>query len=100
MTSSGGGWTGTFDPAARFRRAPTVSCLTDTGMGIMTLSQLRHGDKPVPIAVPVWAWVLVLYGLVVLFVVLQENGLAFVLSAQHLHDFFHDARHSLGVPCH
>jgi hypothetical protein len=66
----------------------------------MTLSQARRDGKPVAIAVPVWAWVLVVYGLVVLFVVLQDNGLAFVLSAEHLHDFFHDARHSLGVPCH
>jgi hypothetical protein len=69
-------------------------------MGSMTLSQARRDGKPVAIAVPVWAWVLVIYGLVVLFVVLQDNGLAFVLSADRLHDFFHDARHSLGVPCH
>jgi hypothetical protein len=66
----------------------------------MTLSQARQAEKPVAIAVPVWAWALVVYGFVVLFVVLQDNGLAFVLSAHTLHDFFHDARHSLGVPCH
>jgi Probable cobalt transporter subunit (CbtB) len=66
----------------------------------MTLSQARPGERPAAIAVPVWAWVLVAYGIVILFVVLQDNGLAFVLSADRLHDFFHDARHSLGVPCH
>jgi hypothetical protein len=66
----------------------------------MTLAQTRHSEKPAAIAVPVWAWALVVYGFVVLFVVLQDNGLAFVLSAHTLHDFFHDARHSFGVPCH
>jgi hypothetical protein len=66
----------------------------------MTLAQTSRSGKPVAIAVPVWAWVLVVYGFVVLFVVLQDNGLAFVLSAHAVHDFFHDARHSLGVPCH
>jgi hypothetical protein len=66
----------------------------------MTLAQTSRSGKPVAIAVPVWAWVLVVYGFVVLFVVLQDNGLAFVLSAHTVHDFFHDARHSLGVPCH
>jgi hypothetical protein len=66
----------------------------------MTLAQTSRSGKPVAITVPVWAWVLVVYGFVVLFVVLQDNGLAFVLSAHTVHDFFHDARHSLGVPCH
>jgi hypothetical protein len=62
--------------------------------------RVRRADKPVAIAVPVWAWALVVYGLAILYVVLQDNGQAFVLSADDLHDFFHDARHSLGVPCH
>ena len=60
----------------------------------------RRAEKPLPIAVPAWAWALVAYGLAVLYVVLQDNGLVFVLSADNVHDFFHDARHSLGVPCH
>ncbi len=62
--------------------------------------QARRAGRPVALAVPVWAWALTLYALAVLFVVLQDNGLAFVLSADIVHDFFHDARHSLGVPCH
>ncbi len=57
-------------------------------------------EEAVAIAVPVWAWALVVYALVALFVVLQDNGQALVLSANAVHDFFHDARHSLGVPCH
>lgn len=62
--------------------------------------QARQAEEAVAIAVPVWAWALVVYALVALFVVLQDNGQALVLSANAVHDFFHDARHSLGVPCH
>ncbi|HEX2072243.1 MAG TPA: hypothetical protein VHF92_00545 [Geodermatophilus sp.] len=62
--------------------------------------QVGRAGKPAALAVPAWAWALTLYALAVLFVVLQDNGLAFVLSADIVHDFFHDARHSLGVPCH
>ena len=62
--------------------------------------QAVRAEKPPAIAVPAWAWVLVVYGLAVLYVVLQDNGLAFVLSADNVHDFFHDSRHALGVPCH
>ncbi len=62
--------------------------------------QARPAEEAVAIAVPVWAWALVVYALVALFVVLQDNGQALVLSANAVHDFFHDARHSLGVPCH
>ena len=70
-------------------------------MGSMTSTpQARRAGRPVELAVPAWAWALTLYALAVLFVVLQDNGLAFVLSADVVHGFFHDARHPLGVPCH
>ncbi len=62
--------------------------------------QAQRAAAPVAIPVPAWAWALVVYALAILFVVLQDNGLAFVLSADTIHDFFHDARHALGVPCH
>ena len=67
---------------------------------MMPSPPVREVEKPAAIAVPVWAWALVVYVLVMLFVVLQDNGLALVLSADAVHDFFHDARHSFGVPCH
>jgi cobalt transporter subunit CbtB len=62
--------------------------------------ETERAEMPAAMAVPAWAWALVVYGLAVLYLVLQDNGLAFVLSADNVHDFFHDARHSLGVPCH
>ena len=46
----------------------------------------------------------VVAGLLVLFAVLVEGGTVSALggstAAQALHEFFHDARHLLGVPCH
>jgi Probable cobalt transporter subunit (CbtB) len=53
-----------------------------------------------PIEVPVVAWLALAVGLLVLYVVLQENG-ALLAGAWHdIHEFFHDGRHFLGVPCH
>lgn len=51
--------------------------------------------------VPVWAWALLVLALFSLYLLSQENGA--VLSptaAEYLHEFTHDARHALGVPCH
>ncbi|MEH1125854.1 CbtB domain-containing protein [Micromonospora sp. CPCC 206061] len=50
-----------------------------------------------PIRVPVFAWLLVAVALGVIYVLLQLSGTAF---AEQLHEFTHDGRHALGVPCH
>jgi cobalt transporter subunit CbtB len=51
------------------------------------------------IAVPAWAFALVAVGLLVSYLVLQENGL--VLSNWMIvHELAHDGRHALGFPCH
>lgn len=50
-----------------------------------------------PIRVPVAAWLIVAFALLAVFVLLQLNGTAF---ADQLHEFTHDGRHALGVPCH
>lgn len=49
------------------------------------------------IRVPVVAWLLAAAALVAVFVLLQLNGTAF---AEQIHEFTHDGRHALGVPCH
>ena len=58
--------------------------------------------SPTPaVHVPVWAWALLVLALFSLYLLSQENGA--VLSptaAEYLHEFTHDARHALGVPCH
>jgi type VI protein secretion system component VasF len=52
------------------------------------------------IRVPVWAWALVLLALAVVYLVLQENGAVLAQYANTVHEFAHDGRHALGVPCH
>lgn len=49
------------------------------------------------IRVPVAAWLIVAFALVAVFVLLQLNSTAF---AEQIHEFTHDGRHALGVPCH
>lgn len=49
------------------------------------------------IRVPAVAWLLAAAALVAVFVLLQLNGTAF---AEQIHEFTHDGRHALGVPCH
>lgn len=52
------------------------------------------------VPVPWWAVLAALAGLGLAFVTLQENGALLASQAQLLHEFFHDGRHALGVPCH
>jgi hypothetical protein len=50
--------------------------------------------------VPSWAWALAVVALFLLYLVAQDNGAVLAQTADVAHEFFHDARHSLGVPCH
>jgi cobalt transporter subunit CbtB len=52
------------------------------------------------ITVPTWAWALALFAFAVLYLVVQENGAVLASSAEYIHEFAHDGRHALGVPCH
>ena len=52
------------------------------------------------IDVPVWAWGLVALAAVVSYFVMLENGVVLSHVAETLHEFFHDGRHFVGVPCH
>ena len=61
-------------------------------------SQPAH-DIP-RIVVPAWAWIIALLGLFVLYLVAQDNGAVLAAAGSTAHEFFHDARHALGVPCH
>jgi hypothetical protein len=56
--------------------------------------------RPARVDVPVWAWPLMLYGLALLFLVVNDNGLVLLGATDSVHAFFHDARHAFGVPCH
>lgn len=53
-----------------------------------------------PLFVPVELWIASVLGLILSYFLFNENG---ALLAQHwelLHEFFHDGRHAIGVPCH
>ncbi|WP_033441526.1 CbtB-domain containing protein [Saccharothrix sp. NRRL B-16314] len=55
-------------------------------------------DQASPI--PKWAYAIALVALTMTWLVLQENGVALGHAAETVHEFFHDGRHALGVPCH
>ena len=50
--------------------------------------------------IPVWAWALVALAAAVSYFVMIENGAVLSTAAETLHEFFHDGRHFVGVPCH
>lgn len=52
------------------------------------------------VRVPAWTWLLVALLVAVVYLVTVENGAALGSAAEQLHEFFHDARHFAGVPCH
>lgn len=52
------------------------------------------------IDIPVWAWALVAVAALVSYFVMLENGAVLSHAAETLHEFFHDGRHFVGVPCH
>ena len=49
---------------------------------------------------PTWAWALALFALFGLYLIAQDNGAVLASFGETAHEFFHDARHSLGMPCH
>ena len=52
------------------------------------------------IRVPAWAWLIVALAAAVSYFVMLENGALLGQAANTLHEFFHDGRHFVGVPCH
>lgn len=67
----------------------------------MTSSSHAHPTAPLPrTAVPAWAWALTLLALFSLYLVAQDNGMVLAQAGTVAHEVFHDARHSLGMPCH
>ena len=50
--------------------------------------------------VPVWACLVVLAAALAIYLMSLDNGTALRGVAHSAHEFFHDGRHFLGVPCH
>ncbi|MDQ4103718.1 MAG: CbtB-domain containing protein [Actinomycetota bacterium] len=60
---------------------------------------------PIPIRIPVreilpWAIFVGVVALILLYFVGAEQGAMAIISGQYVHEFVHDGRHLLGVPCH
>jgi hypothetical protein len=52
-----------------------------------------------PIAIPVWGWIIV--ALAVTWVCYAYAGVHIFPNAwEHMHEFLHDSRHFMGIPCH
>jgi hypothetical protein len=66
----------------------------------MTAPSAAPAPQVEPIRVPVWAWALALFAVAIVYLVLQENGAVLAKAANYVHEFAHDGRHALGVPCH
>lgn len=60
----------------------------------------RVAVQPLPVAVPVWAWIVVAFAAFALYALAMENGALLASKAEAVHELFHDARHFIGVPCH
>ena len=67
------------------------------------MSSSSHAQSPAPsvrIVIPAWAWALALLAIFSLYLVAQDNGAVLSGFGETAHEFFHDARHALGMPCH
>ncbi|HEX9343380.1 MAG TPA: CbtB-domain containing protein [Actinomycetota bacterium] len=64
-------------------------------------------SRPLGVPVPWWAWVAVGLVALLVFAIGYDQGQLLepalgkaAASGNYLHEFFHDARHLLGFPCH
>jgi Probable cobalt transporter subunit (CbtB) len=60
---------------------------------------------PAPVRIPLreilpWAIFMGVLGLLLLYFVGAEQGATAIISGHYVHEFVHDGRHLLGVPCH
>jgi hypothetical protein len=64
---------------------------------VSTLDETLELEK---VRVPGWIWLVVAFLILGIYLITVENGAALGSAAERLHEFFHDARHFAGVPCH
>jgi hypothetical protein len=65
-----------------------------------TMSAPATATHAEAVKVPLWAWAIALFALAVVYLAVSENGAVLSGAAHYLHEFAHDGRHALGVPCH
>ncbi|MDP9071764.1 MAG: CbtB-domain containing protein [Actinomycetota bacterium] len=52
------------------------------------------------VAVPPWAWLVLVLAALAVYLVTLDNGVVLKGVATTAHELFHDTRHFIGVPCH
>lgn len=65
-------------------------------MAAITTTTPTKGEH---VAVPAWSLLLLAFAVFGAYLMMQENGLV-MSNWMAVHEFFHDARHSSGFPCH
>ncbi|WP_261640558.1 CbtB-domain containing protein [Erwinia mallotivora] len=66
-----------------------------------TASEIALQPAPIPVtAVLPWATFIVLMVLLSVYFIGAEQGATALFSGNQVHEYFHDARHLLGFPCH
>lgn len=66
---------------------------------VATSSQIQNTPIPLASLLP-WAAFITLMVLLAVYFVGAEQGATAVFSGNQVHEYFHDARHLLGFPCH
>ena len=57
--------------------------------------------SPVPVrSVVPWAVLICIFSLLILYLLGIEQGAFSIFSGRYVHEFLHDGRHLLGIPCH
>ena len=91
------------DPGVRRPAAARITAFHEAwkkGLPLTSSPHAQQSSTGIRVHVPVWAWALALLALFALYLVAQDNGAVLSQLGDTTHEFFHDARHALGVPCH
>jgi hypothetical protein len=67
------------------------------------MSQIIAATRNTAVNLPTWVWLAMMLAVGLLYAVTFDGGLLssrVATSSMFLHEFFHDGRHLLGVPCH
>ncbi len=81
------------------RRPPAPT----TWMEEAPMSQIIAATRNTAVNLPTWVWLAMMLAVGLLYAVTFDGGLLssrVATSSMFLHEFFHDGRHLLGVPCH
>ncbi len=70
-------------------------------MSTPNAAEVTAVDQPIEaIHVPIEAWIAAFVAMFIGYLLFSENGFLLTENWEMAHEFFHDGRHSFGVPCH